>query len=144
MNLRLLVPLCLPALLLTGCIPAPGAAPYMQLLDQRSFASGTPPTQDVRVLPPLPLVTIRFITPQTDFAPALDRAIDAAIARKADVELDVVLPLPPKVTPDEAMQRHATDIAHEIAERGVAPERIHIGVAQDQGAPIHELRIFAR
>jgi hypothetical protein len=127
-----------------GCVPTTDAPPYMRLIDQRSFASGAQPVQEARMLPKFPLVTIRFVSPQTDFVAPLDQAVDAAIARKPDAEFDVIIPLPPKAVPDDAMQRHAADVAHEIAERGVLPDRIHIGIAQDQGAPFRELRIFTR
>jgi type IV pilus biogenesis protein CpaD/CtpE len=116
----------------------------MHLVDRRSFTSGTVGAKDALVLPNLPLVTIRFSAPDTEFAEQLDQAVDAAVDRKADAEFDVVIPLAPKAVPSEAMQNHATDVAHEIAERGISTDRIHIGVAQDQGAPSGELRIFVR
>jgi hypothetical protein len=132
------------ALLTTGCVPAFDGPPYMHLIDQRSFASGPIATKDARVLPKLPLATIRFSSPNTEFAHDLDNAVDAARDRKPEAEFDVIIPLPPNASPSEAMQRHATEVAHEIAERGISTDRIHIGIAQDQGAPPGELRIFVR
>ena len=133
------------ASLLGGCVPSPDGPPYMRLIDRRSFApnadaaSGAP-----LVLPHRPLATIAFTSPGPPDLSALDAAIDAALTRKHDAEFDVITPLAPKAEPDEPMQRHAVDIAHEIAERGVSPDRIHIGIAQDQGAPARELRIYVR
>ena len=132
------------AILAAGCVPSPDGLPYVRLLDQRSFTSGTAGTKDAVVLPNLPLVSIRFATPDTEFAAELDKAVDAAVDRKPNAEFDVVIPLQPRAVPSEAMQNHATDVAHEIAERGISTDRIHIGIAQDQGAPFGELRIFVR
>ncbi len=131
--------------LLAGCVPSPDGLPYMRLIDRRSFApqgeaaSGTP-----LVLPHRALATVNFNTPAMPDYTALDAAVDAAQARKSDAEFDVVAPLRPNAEPEQAMQRHAIEVAHEIAERGVSPERIHIGIAQDQGAPPRELRIYVR
>ena len=133
------------ACLLAGCVPSPDGLPYMRLVDRRMIApqggavSGTP-----LVLPHRALATVDFNTPAMPDYTALDNAVDAALARKREAEFDVVAPLRPQAEPDDAMQRHAIEVAHEIAERGVSPERIHIGIAQDQGAPPRELRIYVR
>ena len=132
------------AVLLGGCVPNFDGPPYVRLIDKRSFASGTAGSKDAMVLPRLPLATIRFVTPDTEFATELDDAVDAAVDRKADAEFDVLIVVPPKGVPGETMEARATDVAHEIAERGVSTDRIHIGIAQDQGAPFGELRIFVR
>ncbi len=135
-----------PALLLAlaACTPQFQSVPYLHLVDQRDFTSGTPGSQDARPLPKLPLVSIIFVSPTTEFANELDAAVDAARDRKPDAEFDVVIALKPPAVAGDTMQAHATAVAHEIAERGISPDRIHIGIAQDQGASINELRIFVR
>ena len=131
--------------LLAGCVPAPEGPPYLRLLDRRAFepASATP-SGEPAILPHIPLAVIVYSGPEEPSLAGLDAAVDAAYARKRDVEFDVLPAVRPGALPDEAMQRHAVEVAHEIAERGIPTDRIHIGIAQDQGAGPHELRIYVR
>jgi hypothetical protein len=140
--MKALVPL---ALLLAGCVPTTqGGPPYMHLLDQRSFAgSGQAPTA-MPALPPLPLATIRFTQPDIDFAPALAQAVEEALARKPDAAFDVITPLPKGAAPDARSEDEAAQVARSIAEQGVQPDRIHIGLVEDPGAATHEVRVYVR
>jgi hypothetical protein len=131
--------------LLAGCAPAADGPPYLRLLDRRAFEpAAAAPSGQPAILPHLPLAVISYGGPQEPSLAALDAAVDAAFARKRDVEFDVLAAVRPGGLPDEAMQRHAVDVAHEIAERGISTDRIHIGIAQDQGAAPRELRIYVR
>jgi hypothetical protein len=131
--------------LIAGCVPATDGPPYLRLLDRRDFqpqgaaASGAP-----IVLPHFPLAVVAYNGPEQPSFTALDTAVDAARDRKNDVAFDVLIAVRPGTVPSDAMQRHAVDVAHEIAERGIPTDRIHIGIAQDQGAGPQELRIYVR
>ena len=129
--------------LLSGCVPAPDAPPYLRLIDQRAFEPPSAPVTGAPLaLPRRALVVISYDSPSDPPMAALDAAVDAAYARKQDVSFEILAAVRPNGQPDEAIQRHAIAIAHEIAERGISPSRIHIGIAQDQGASPRELRIY--
>jgi len=130
--------------LLAGCVPAP-EAPYLRLIDRRAFEpSSVAPTGVALALPRQALAVVAYDGPSDPPLAQLDAAVDAAMARKHDVSFEILAAIRPDGQPDAAMQRHAVDVAHEIAERGISPERIHIGIAQDQGASPRELRIYVR
>jgi hypothetical protein len=95
--LRLCAVLAAP-LLLVGCLP-----PDFKLIDQRTFWPPHNPTSaDIARanLPPEPLVIIRFDQPDYDYRPALADAVQAAQARKPDVEFDVLTPIPTAAAQD--------------------------------------------
>jgi hypothetical protein len=132
-------------LLVGGCTPA-DHFPYVRLIDQRTFApSGTAPTAaDLKNLPALPLATVRFDVPDEDFTPALAEAVEAATARKPDVEFDVIAPVAHGATPGPYAAEDAATVARAIAEQSVPPERIHLGVVEDAGTPAREIRVYVR
>jgi hypothetical protein len=135
-------------LLLTGCW-----APDWKLIDQRSFAPvHAPEATDVARanLPKSALVTIRFDDLDADFRPALADAVAAAQSRKADVEFDVLTPIPTAAPQDEQEkfaqqgQQDAQEIATALAADGVSPDRVHIGFRGDPGSPAREVRVYVR
>jgi len=135
-------------LLLAGCW-----APDWKLIDQRTFApTHAPETADVARanLPRLPLVTIRFDDLDDDYRPTLADAVEAAQSRKADVEFDVLTPIPTAAPQDEQEkftqqgQEDAQEVATALAADGVSPDRVHIGFRGDPGAPAREVRVYVR
>ncbi len=148
-----LVPVLALGLLLAGCVPA-GKWPYFTLIDQGTFRGPTPPptADDIArsKLPPLPLVTIRFDQPDSDYTQALAAAVESAQAHKADVAFDVLAPVPLSASHDVQAQFTAqgeTDtqaVASALAADGINPDHIHIGFRGDPGDPPREVRVYAR
>ncbi len=131
-------------LLLAGCAPS-FSPPYLTLIDQRTFNPAVAPDPaDVRALPPLPLAVVRFDAPGIDYGPDLARAVEAAQSRKPDVEFNVVTPVARGKVPDAQAQDDAIAIVRAIAEQGVPPEKIHIGLVEDAGTPAREVRVYVR
>lgn len=131
-------------LLLAGCAPSL-SPPYLTLIDQRTFNPAVAPNPaDVRALPPLPLAVVRFDAPGIDYRPALARAVEAAQSRKPDADFDVVTPVARGKAPNPQAQDDATAIVRAIAEQGVQPEKIHIGLVEDAGTPAREVRVYVR
>ena len=131
--------------LLAGCTPSLSGPPFVHLIDRRDLAGySAPKPSPATNLPPLPLAVVRFDSVQVDFRPQLDAAIDAALARKPDVEFNVVSPLTHASAPDSTIEAHATEVAREIAERSVDPARIHLGVSEVPGQPAQEIRVYVR
>jgi len=139
--------LTLVALLLSGC------APPLKLIDQRTFwPAQTPTAGDLArgTLPKTPLVEIRFDDLDADFRPALADAVAAAQSRKADVEFDVLVPIP-TTAPQEEQDRFtsqgqadAQEVASALAADGVLPDRVHIGFRGDPGSPPREVLVYVR
>ncbi len=137
--------LVLLAALVSGCAPSL-SPPYLTLIDQRTF-SGTPvapQAADVKALPALPLAIIRFDQPDYDYAPDLARAVDLALSRKPDAEFNVVSPVARGTVPSAQVGQDAANVARSIAEQSVPPERIHVGLIEDSGTPLREVRVFVR
>jgi hypothetical protein len=141
-------------LLLAGCTPDFSHPPYMHLIDQRDFqASGqAPAAADLAraALPPLPLVVIRFDNPDADFRVDLANAVNDAVTRKADVQFDVLTPVPlsaPQEAQAQATRQGSADaqlVATALAADGIVPDRVHIGLRGDAGAPPREVLVYAR
>lgn len=133
------------ALLTAGCTVSTHA-PYLALIDQRTFvAPGTAPVAgDVKALPALPLATIRFGQQGFDYVPDLARAVDEAVSRKPDVEFNVNIPVARGQVPSAQATSDAADVARAIAEQSVVPEHIHVGAIEDSGAPAREVRVYVR
>ncbi len=139
---------CLAPLLLCGC------ALGCTLVDQRTFertAKGPSQPDLARVArPSLPLVTIRFDRPDYDFRPDLGEAVDAAQSRKPDVAFEVVavLPIDPAKPVDSAKLREgqtdAAEVATALASDGVPPDRVHLALRGDPGAPPPEVLVYVR
>jgi hypothetical protein len=135
-------------LLLTGCW-----APDWKLIDQRTFwPPHAPEAGDVARanLPKFPLAVIRFDDLDADYRPALAEAVQAAVDRKADVEFDVLTPIP-TTAPQAEQDRFATqgeadaqEVATALAADGVLPDRVHIGFRGDPGSPPREVRVYVR
>jgi hypothetical protein len=140
--------------------PAPIALAWVVLLcgctlvDQRTFQgkARAPDADGVAraSLPPLPFVTIRMDDPDADFRPELAEAVEAAQAKKPDVEFDVLAPYPTSAT--AAVQEQFTrngqadtqTIATALGYDGVSLDRVHIGFRGDAGTPPREVRIYVR
>jgi hypothetical protein len=143
-----IVPIVLALVLLAGCT----------LVDQRVVArwfGGRPvgPSQaDLTEanLPPLPLVTIRYDQPNTDYTPLLAKAAEDALQAKPKAEFDVVTPIPSgtsRAEQDEYMRRGAEDaraVADTLATAGVPPEQIRLSMRSDPGNPPREVRVYVR
>ena len=124
------------------------------LIDQRTFETRAvaPSAADLAraKLPPLPYVTIRMDDPDADFGPALAEAVEAAEARKPNVEFDLLAPIPTAAKPDvqEVFTRNGQQdtaaVALALGYAGVSPDRVHIGLRGDPGAPPREVRIYLR
>ena len=120
--------------------------PYVTLIDQRSFirTGQAPAATEVRGLPALPLATIRFDQPNLDYAPDLARAIDLAQVQRPEVEFNVVTPVARGAAPSAQATQDAADVARAIAEDLVPADRIHVGLVEDPGAPLREVRVYVR
>jgi hypothetical protein len=135
-------------LLLAGCLPWD-----WRLIDQRTFAPAhAPGAADVARanLPKLPLAVIRFDNLDADYRPALAEAVEAAQAHKANVEFDVLTPIPTAAA-QEVQDRFARqgeadaqEVATALAADGVLPDRVHIGFRGDPGSPPREVRVYVR
>lgn len=133
------------ACLTAGCAPSL-SAPYLTLIDQRSFiAPGAAPVlADVKDLPALPLATIRFDTPEVDYRPDLARAVELALSRKPDVEFNVIAPVTPGTAPSDQTNRDAEAVARSIAEQSIPADHIHVGLTEDPTPPPREVRVYVR
>jgi hypothetical protein len=124
------------------------------LIDQRTFEGKARAPDATAVakaaLPPLPFVTIRMDDPDADFRPELAEAVEAAQAKKPDMEFDVVAPYPTSAT--AAVQEQFTrngqadtqTVATALGYDGVSLDRVHVGFRGDPGAPPREVRIYVR
>jgi len=141
------------ALLASGCTYQ-SKFPYAKLIDQRSFQPGgvfggpaiaglAPKPEQVKDLPPMPLVIIRFASPDQDFSPEIASAVDAAQSRKPDVEFNVVAIVPGGATPDTPVQ-DAQAVARAIAQESVQEDHIHMSLLDDAKATGREVRIYVR
>lgn len=142
-----IVPLLL-VLLLGGC----------ELVDQRTVArwfggKAEAPTQaDLAAaeLPALPLVTVRFDDPDTDYTPVLAQAAERALALKSSAVFEVVTPVPSAAGHDEQgafVRRGADDaraVADALATAGVPPDQLRLGLRGDPGHPVREVRVYVR
>ena len=124
------------------------------LVDRRTFEGRdhAPAAADVAraKLPPLPFVTIDMANPDEDFRPSLANAVEAAEARKSDVEFDVLAPIPTTKTQDvqaEFAKNGEADtatVASALGYAGVSMDRVHVGFTGDPGNPSREVRIYLR
>ena len=140
-SLRLVVAL---APLLAGCT----------LIDQRTFnpRAGMPAKAPVVAGPaPIPpLVAIDFGKPNPDYAAALDQAVAAALARKADAQFDVVTIVPGTGTTAQqtaaavGLIPDAREVARAINRDGVDDDRIHLLARADAGATTRQVQVFVR
>ncbi len=93
---------------------------------------------------------IRFDQLDNDYAPALADAVEAARARKSDVEFDVVTPIPtaaPQEEQDRFARQGAEDaqaVVNALGLDGVTPDRVHLGYQGDPGSPPREVLVYVR
>lgn len=100
---------------------------------------------------PPPLLTLRF-DQAVDYQDALRQAVDAARARKPDVEFDVVTVVADGLPPDQqvaAVQRYGGDarqVAGDIVRDGVDPGQVRLGARTDPAlkGDRHEVRVYVR
>ncbi len=135
------------------------ALPGCRLVDQRTFerAGLTPARPQLaasdfasRAQPLPPLAVVRFGANDDDWRGPLVAAARAAQARRADVQFDVVSPIPlaaPPAVQDEAARTGAGDaatVALALQADGVAPEAIHLGQRGDRGNPPRQVEVYVR
>ncbi len=98
----------------------------------------------------VPLVTIPAGTARADYLSALDGAVQAAEARKADVTFDVVSAVLQKGTPldqinaAKALLPQAAAVAGAVQDAGVTPGRIALGAMMVPGLAGGEIRVYVR
>ena len=135
-----LVPVVLALLSFTGCT----------LIDQRTFAPSpeakaepAPPPAPVPLDKRTPLVTIDYTIPSPNYAELLHYAVQAAEARDADVQYDVV-----SVVKDTAQlaagQEHAIGVMRAIMRDRVPATRIHLAVRTDPALAASQVRVYVR
>lgn len=136
------------ALALAGC----------KLVDQTTFARAPVAPSAAQLtaeaLPPIApqpaLLTVRYSTPQPDYAGALATAVAAAEQRRPGGDYDVVAVIP--VEKDPAVEarrlREARFDAAEVMRRmillGVPEQRIRLGARTDPAATVREVRVYVR
>jgi len=144
-----------PAVVAAALAIAGGVLAGCKLIDQRTFegrARAPTPEEVARAksLPPLPFITIRMDDPDADFRPDLAAAVEAAEARKADVEFDVLAPIPTAASRDVQDQftrngeQDTQTVANALGYDGVSLDRVHVGFRGDPGSPPREVRIYLR
>ncbi len=131
-----------------------GALVGCRLVDQRSFDPAAPGSFAMRStvgpsVPPTPaLITIRYTTPDPDYANALKVAVDAARRRKPDVLFHVETVVPASGSPDEQVQaaRLASTsgraVADAIAADGADVGQIELAAAADPAVKVREVRVY--
>ncbi len=142
-----------PALLLIAVLAG------CRLVDQRTFkGTGLYPgaaqlaraDYAERALPPPPLATIRFGTPDNDWQDTVVAASRDARERKADVTFDLVAPFPSlaSLAAQDAAQktgaRDAAAVAAVLQGDGVSADQIRIGARGDPGQPPREVEVYVR
>lgn len=120
------------------------------LVDQRTFnpqAGAKPVIAATGPAPAPPLVTVDYARPNPEYAAALHQAVAEAVARKPDVEFDVVTVVPNTGTPAQqvaaatGLTPNARDVARAINNDGVDDDRIHL-LAQAQGVTSRQIQVF--
>ncbi len=132
-----------PALLVIGCAlvdqntfaPAPEAKPVAGL--------GGQPAEPVRVNSRRALVTIDFRSPAPAFQQLLRYAVQAAEARDANVQYDVIAMV---ASADAAAQGQADAILvmRALISDGVPARRVHLGLRADPALPARQVRVYVR
>ena len=123
------------------------------LVDQRTFnpqagAKYTPPVTGPVIAPVPPLVTVDYGHPDPDYAAALHQAVAAALARKADVQFDVVTVVPSngttaqQVAAASGLTANAREIARAINNDGVDDDRIHLLARAEAGVSSRQIQVF--
>ncbi len=130
-----------------------------QLVDQRTFerAGLYPGAAQLaradyaqRALPPPPLAIVRFGSATQDWQDGLVEASRTARARKADVDFDLVTPIPASagLAAQDAAQRigaqDAATVAAVLEGDGVSADQIRIGSRGDPGRPPREVEVYVR
>ncbi len=124
------------------------------LIDQRTFnpQAGMPAKAPVAPGPaPIPpLVAIDFGKPSPDYAASLNQAVAAALARKPDVQFDVITIVPATGTAAQQTEAavglipDAREVARAINRDGVDDDRIHLLARADAGATTRQVQVFVR
>ncbi|WP_158745595.1 hypothetical protein [Acidisphaera sp. L21] len=121
------------------------------LIDQRTFNphAGERPkiAQPAQAVAPA-LVTVDYGTPDPQYAGALHQAVTDAVARKPDVQFDVVTVVPAIGTPANqvaaatGITANAREIARAISADGVDDDRIHLEARAVSGATSRQVQVF--
>ena len=134
------------------------ALPACQLIDQRTFNATTvpPPRTALQALvagdqhPTRPLVTIPLPDLDRSWQVPLIQAARAAVARKPDVQFDIITLRPADAALDADPARAtlgdaaARDVATVLLGDEIPAERVHLGVRGDPGQPPPEVLVFVR
>ncbi len=120
------------------------------LVDQRIFnpQAGAKPVIPVTGPAPVPpLVTVDYARPDPEYGEILRQAVAQALAKKPDVEFDVITVVPNTGTPAQqvaaatGLTPNAREIARAINAAGVDDDRIHL-LAQSQGVSSRQVQVF--
>ncbi len=124
------------------------------LVDQRTFnpqAGARPkPPAPTGPAPAPPLVTVDFGQPDPQYAAALHQAVAEALARKPDVQFDVVTVVPGTGTTEQQVAAasgitgNAREIARAINSDGVDDDRIHLQARSDASVTTRQVQVFVR
>jgi len=140
------LPLLLAGLALAGC----------KLIDQTTFSpqAETPEPAQLAALAPIgdrpALLSIRYSTPDPQYADALRTAVSAAEERRPGAQYDVVAVVP--VPKDPALQlrdlnqgrQDATGVMRAMMALGVPDTRIALGARTDPAITVREVRVYVR
>ncbi len=141
--------------LVAGVLALPGC----RLVDQRTFegtALAPQPSQlsvadyASRAQPLPPLAIVRFGSNDQSWRAPLVQASRAARQRKADVQFDLVAPIPiaaPITEQDQASRDGAADaatVARVLEADGVSADALHLGQRGDAGNPPRQIEVYVR
>lgn len=134
------------ALVLAGC----------KLIDQTTFAPDlqVPGAAELAALPPVagrvPLLAIRYTTPDPDYAEPLRSAVAAVERRRPGSFFDVVAVIPAIADParfSRALAQGSQDAAsvmRAMLTLGVPETRIRLGAAIEAATAVREVRVYIR
>ncbi len=127
-----------------------------KLIDQTTFATRVEPPSQAQVasLPPprerVPLLVIRYTTPNPDYADSLRAGVGIAEQRRPGTAYDVVAVVPARADPAQLAQelglgrRDAASVMRAMVGLGVADTRIDLGASTQAGLPVREVRVYLR
>jgi hypothetical protein len=98
----------------------------------------------------VPLLTIRYTTPDPDFVPALRQALAVAEQRRPGTGFDVVAVIPRDADPAVQLRAFnevrgdAVAVMAAMVDDDVTPDRLHLGARIDPAAGSREVRVYLR
>jgi hypothetical protein len=139
-----ILPLLLLALALPGC----------KLIDQRTFRPDPvlPDTTNLAsaIAPErrIPLVTIRYDTPDPDYGTTVGQAVRAVEAAKPETSYDIVAAVPQRLDQSAQAEETATGnddaagVMRALMEDGIPAARLHLALRVDPALSVREVRIY--